>query len=279
MNKDLVNQIEALIFASGLEYKKDDLYQSLKKEEKYQDISKKNIDEAINILKEKYNEKEGVMLYEFGDYVQLGTNAKYGEIVSNILQIRRERELTKTLLETLAIICYNQPITRSEIEDLRDGKSCDYSVSVLLSQNLIKAVGKKDKLGYPTLYGTTDEFLRKFELKSLDEMPKFDYIEQKVLQMYDRNLQSDELYRQYNFDFKQESLETQEEQLRQKQEDTNKAKEEIELANQRLQEIDEIIKRADIDKFLAQEESERAQRENTGETEFYKLDPDEEYEF
>lgn len=278
MNKKLVNQVEALIFASGLQIKKQELYQGLKQEEEYQDISKKDIDIAVEKLREKYNDQEGVTLYEFGDFVQLGTNAKYGEIVSNMLQIKKERELTKTLLETLAIICYKQPITRSEIEDLRDGKSCDYSVSVLLSQNLIKAVGKKDKPGYPTLYGTTDEFLRKFDLKSLQDMPNFSYIEEKVLEKYDKNLQSDELYRQFTFDFKEDEV-SQEERLKEKLEDLSKAKQEIEETEDRLQEIDEIIKRADFEGYLSQKESERAQKENTGENEFYKIDKEEEYEF
>lgn len=278
MNNKLINQVEALIFASGVKLNKKEIFNALKKEIGFEDIEKEDIQKAIDKLKEKYNETQGVMLYEFADYVQLGTNAKYGEIVSNILQIQKERELTKTLLETLAIICYHQPITRSEIEDLRDGKSCDYAVSVLLSQNLIKPAGKKDKPGYPTLYATTEEFLRKFELKSLDEMPNFTYIEEKVLEKYDRNLQSNDLYRQYSFDFKEDET-SEEELLKQKLEDNEKSKQEIQEANKRLQEIDEIIERVDFEKTQAQEEAERAQRENTGENEFYKIDPDQEYEF
>lgn len=103
------------------------------------------------------------------------TNEKYGRIVSLLPTFRNKKKLTKSQLETLSIIAYNQPITKSEIEKIR-GVNSSETVNSLLEKNLISIVGRKNTLGKPLLYGTTKEFLKLFGFNSLDDLPKLNEI-------------------------------------------------------------------------------------------------------
>ena len=86
--------------------------------------------------------------------------------------------MTKSTLETIAIVAYKQPVTRLEIEEIR-GVNSDYAINILLEHKLIEVVGHKDAVGRPSLFGTTDEFLRQFGLKELNELPSLDLYDNK----------------------------------------------------------------------------------------------------
>ena len=112
----------------------------------------------------------GVLPFLTDTTVQLVTNPRYNGIVVSLLSPPEERTLSDSMLETLSVIAYRQPVTRADIEAVR-GVRCEYSVSQLLKQGLIRELGRKDCVGRPMLFGTTDAFLRKFGLHSLDELP------------------------------------------------------------------------------------------------------------
>ena len=101
-------------------------------------------------------------MLEFNGKLQLSSNTEYGTILAEVLTPLKEKELSRTLLEVLAIISYKQPITRTELEKIK-ATSADYAIGILLKVNLIEVVGRKDAIGRPVLYGTTDEFLKKFQ--------------------------------------------------------------------------------------------------------------------
>lgn len=162
----LTQTIEALIFASGKGIAKQDIITSMP------EVTIKKIDEAIEQIKEKYSGDSGVLLLTFNGKYQFGTNSAYGEKLSEILLPLKEKELSKALLEVLSIIAYKQPITRAEIEDIR-GLNSEYSVQMLSKLNLITVVGRKDAVGRPSLYATTDEFLKKFNIESLECLPEY----------------------------------------------------------------------------------------------------------
>lgn len=128
-------------------------------------------------LKEQYDQQErGITLMELDGAVQMCTKGEMYEYLIAIAKAPRKNVLTDTLLETLSIIAYKQPITRLEIEKIR-GVSCDHAVNRLVEFGLIQEVGRKDAPGRPLLFGTTEEFLRSFGVKSLEELPELNQIQ------------------------------------------------------------------------------------------------------
>jgi len=118
-------------------------------------------------------EHRGIQLYMTGDTVQLVSNKEYAPQVEHLLQPVQNRSFSQSMLETLSIIAYRQPVTRAEIEAVR-GVRCDYSVTQLLKAGMIREAGQRDCLGRPMTFATTDGFLRHFGLHSLEELPKLD---------------------------------------------------------------------------------------------------------
>ena len=132
-------------------------------------------EEAVRLLKKlqrKLDEEESGMaiLYFDPDRWQMATRPYYGEMVKRILDTRRNAPLSPAALEVLAVIAYNQPVSRSFIEQVR-GVDSSSTVTKLLDKGLIEEVGRKDTVGRPILYGTTDEFLNHFGIGSLDQLP------------------------------------------------------------------------------------------------------------
>ncbi len=113
----------------------------------------------------------GVLLKRVGDKLQLCSNPEYMPFIDRVLQPVKKTRLSQSMLETLAIIAYRQPITRFEIEQVR-GVQCNYSVAALVEKGLVIRTGRKKSLGNPMLYATSDEFLRHFGISSLDELPR-----------------------------------------------------------------------------------------------------------
>ncbi|MDD4291637.1 MAG: SMC-Scp complex subunit ScpB [Clostridia bacterium] len=145
---------------------------------------------ALAILRAKYSGNSGILLMEFNGKLQFCTNPLYIKEVSDVLNPIREKELTNTVLETLAIIAYKQPITRTEIEEIR-GVDCTYGVQTLSKLELIEVVGRKDAIGKPLLLGTTDTFLKRFSLKNVDCLPDYDRVMQILAEKQLNSIDSD----------------------------------------------------------------------------------------
>lgn len=171
----LTNIIEAILFASGDAVPIDLLKEKL-------NITKKEADDAIRKLERKYTGDNGIHLLHFNHKLQFATNPEFKESVSAVLTPIREKEFTKTILECAAIIAYKQPITRTELETIR-GISSDYAITTLLSLDMIEPCGRKDTPGKPVLYATTDNFLKRFKLKSLSELPDYEELIRKIAEL------------------------------------------------------------------------------------------------
>ena len=168
--ENIKNTVEAIIFASGSPILKSDIV------EKIPELTAQKLNNIIKELQKTYSGDSGIILAEFNGKVQFMSNPKYGDVVADILTPLREKELTKTLLEVLATIAYKQPITRLEIDDMRGGTSSEYAITGLLKAGLVEAVGRKDTVGRPLLYGTTDEFLKKFQIESIEDLPDYEEV-------------------------------------------------------------------------------------------------------
>ena len=120
---------------------------------------------------DKYNTTErGIKIIEIENSFQMCTKPEMYEYLINVVSMPKKHELTEVVLETLSIIAYKQPVTRVEIEKIRGVKS-DHAVNKLIEYNLIEEVGRLEAPGRPLLFGTTEEFLRQFGIKSIDELP------------------------------------------------------------------------------------------------------------
>lgn len=171
----LTNIIEAILFAAGDAVPIDLLREKL-------DITKREVDDAIRKLEKKYTGDCGIRLLHFNHKLQLATNPEYKELVASAIMPIREKEFTKTILECAAIIAYKQPITRRELENIR-GTSSDYAITTLLSLEMIEPCGRKDTPGNPIQFATTDNFLKRFKLKSLTELPDYDNLMKKIAEI------------------------------------------------------------------------------------------------
>ena len=137
-------------------------------------LSEEVVEQCLEKLKERYNsEDSGVELVMITGGWCLAPKKEYWDVLKELYGSKREGHLSKSAMETLAIIAYSQPITRAEIESIR-GVGVDNMVRLLLDRNLIKEVGKKEAPGRPILFGTTKEFLKLFRLNSISELPKLD---------------------------------------------------------------------------------------------------------
>ena len=162
--------LEGLLFICGDE--------GLTKEQMLEilEIDENELEEVINSLKEDYESSErGLTLQKFGDEYKLTTKSEYKDYYTRLAELSSLKTLSQSALETLAIIAYNQPITRLEIDELR-GVNSSQMIRNLVARDFIKEVGKSDKLGHPNLYGITDEFLDYFGLESREDLPSIDEI-------------------------------------------------------------------------------------------------------
>ena len=151
---------------------------------KIPELTTQELNKIVKELQKKYSEECGILLVEFNGKLQFTSNPRYGDVVADILTPLKEKSLTKTLLEVLATIAYKQPITKLEIEDMRGGVNSEYAITGLLKAGLIEAVGRKKAVGNPILYGTTDEFLKKFEITSLEDLPDLVEVMEKIQLIY-----------------------------------------------------------------------------------------------
>ncbi len=199
--KQLKEIVLSILFVAGDGLDKDFILQKL-------EITPKELDEVINELCAEYSGDKGVHVIKFKNKVQLCSNPEFADYISEVLNPVRERSLTRAALETLAIIAYKQPITKLEIEDIRRVNS-DYAVQILSEQNMIEVVGRKDAVGKPLLFGTTENFLKRFNLQDLADLPDYEELLERIRVINEDEIkeaqnQGDSLYNE--FELKTEEL-------------------------------------------------------------------------
>ncbi len=149
--------------------------------ELFVNITGESADEIDIIIQEMIIEgngrEDGILIKRLGNKVQLCTNPKYAGYIKEMYTPEVRASLSVSAIETLSIIAYRQPVTRTEIENIRGIKS-NYAVSILVEKGLVREAGRKDVLGKPLLFETTDEFLRQFGLESLKELPALEDLEE-----------------------------------------------------------------------------------------------------
>ena len=160
----LSGRIEAILFVAGEPVRIEELAKAL-------NVSVREVEKEVTKLRDEYDfHQRGFTLKRFGHQVQLATRALYATDVVHLLQPVQKQSLSQAAMETLAVVAYKQPVTRAEVEQVR-GVKCDYSIQSLVNKELIMEVGRKDTLGRPILYGTTENFLSHFGLTTLEDLP------------------------------------------------------------------------------------------------------------
>ena len=161
---NLKGRIEAILFVAGEAVSVRDLAKALQ-------TGEAAVRTELNAIRDEYDyNQRGFLLKRFGDKVQLATRPLYAQDVLRLLQPVQQQSLSQAAMETLAVVAYKQPVTRAEVEQVR-GVKCDYSLQSLINKGLIKEMGRKDTIGRPILFGTTDEFLSHFGLEGLEFLP------------------------------------------------------------------------------------------------------------
>ena len=162
---ELAKIIEAILFVSGEPVQLGAVARAL-------EVTELEVSAAADELASDYDyNRRGICLKRFGSHIQLSTRPDYAPQIEKLLQPIQKQSLSQAALETLAVVAYKQPVTRLDIEAVR-GVKCDYSVQSLMNKGLVEEVGRKETLGRPILYGTTDAFLSHFGLTSLEDLPQ-----------------------------------------------------------------------------------------------------------
>jgi segregation and condensation protein B len=171
MVKNLSLHIESLIFASEKAITFEELSSAVE-ETLELIINPTDIDAAIQLVKEKYNSEDyAIEVVEISGGFSFMTKGAYHLTIANYLKQTTNKKLSKAALETLSIIAYKQPVSKSEIESIR-GVNCDYAVQKLLDKELIEIKGRSEGVGKPLLYGTSEKFFDYFGLKGVQDLPK-----------------------------------------------------------------------------------------------------------
>ena len=168
--------IEAILFAVGYPMKYEKLAEVL-------GLTPSEIKRYVSELSEKYNDDEhGIMILMFPETCQFCTKEAHLPFIKEALGIKRGGNLSNSSMEVLAIVAYNQPVTRSFV-DLVRGVDSNYAMNSLIDKGLIETCGRLDAPGRPMLYGTTDKFLRVFGLASVNELPEIELLRASEEQM------------------------------------------------------------------------------------------------
>ena len=185
-----IKAAEAIIFASGDGMTFASLMEIL-------DADEKQMQYILDTLKDKYySGNSGIVLVQNSDIISFTTSKEQAEIVTNALAIKKNSPLSNAAMETLAIIAYNQPVSRAFIEQVR-GVDSTSSVQTLLSRNLIEEAGRLEIPGRPLSYKTTATFLRSFSLTSLADLPKVK-ADKEEGQLSTDDLTVEEAYNEFN---------------------------------------------------------------------------------
>ena len=166
MSDHLKPIVEALVFASPEPMTRKTLYKLLEGE------TREDVDAALESVKADYADTRGLQMVEVAGGYQIVTRPELHEWVRKLFHDRTTQKLSVQALETLAVIAYKQPVTAAEIADIRGVTSSGGVLSTLVERHLIKTVGRKQVIGRPFMYATTREFLDRFGLSDLGDLPK-----------------------------------------------------------------------------------------------------------
>lgn len=164
LDKELLPCLEAVLFATGEPIEIERLAQGLQEDETA-------LENALHILKEKYEKPDsGLCLLKLDNKYQLCTKKQYADSVRAVIEVKKNIPLSQAAFEVLAIIAYNQPVTKAFVEQVR-GVDCSGVIANLCQKSLIEEKGRLELPGRPLIYGTTPDFLRCFSLSSLQDLP------------------------------------------------------------------------------------------------------------
>lgn len=162
---DMVSCCEAILFASGEPVEAKRICEAL-------EIEREELDKIMIMLRDRMEKCDsGLKLLKLENSYQLCTKEKYVNIIRTVMDLKRRVPLSSAAMEVLAVVAYNQPVTKSYIEQVR-GVDCTGVVSSLVEKGLLEEKGRLELPGLPLIYGTTEQFLRCFSLSSLDELPE-----------------------------------------------------------------------------------------------------------
>ena len=156
--------IEAILFASGAPVDLSRIAQAL-------DVAEQAAEEALNALTDDYNNAQrGITIIRLKDSWQMVSRKEYAPQIRTVMDLRRNTPLSQAALEVLAVVAYNQPVTKAFVEQVR-GVDCSGVIGSLTAKDLIEEKGRLELPGRPLLYGTTENFLRCFNISCIEELP------------------------------------------------------------------------------------------------------------
>ena len=162
--ENVSSAIEAILFANGASVEKSRIAQAL-------EISEKQVDEHISALIDDYTKaNRGITIIKLDDSYQMVSNKEYAPQIRTVMDLRRNTPLSQAALEVLAVVAYNQPVTKAFVEQVR-GVDCSGVIGSLTAKGLVEEKGRLELPGRPLLYGTTENFLRCFNISSIEELP------------------------------------------------------------------------------------------------------------
>ena len=177
----LQGALEAMLFVCGDPVEPQELADAL-------GCERSDVLRSLSALNRRYREeRRGIQLRWINEKPQLCSHPEYAEYIENLLQPVSKKTFSQSVIETLSIIAYKQPVTRAEIEEVR-GVRCEYSIHQLQEMKLVEEVGRKKTVGRPALFATTDAFLQFFNLPNLEALPHrelFDQSAQKLMETLD----------------------------------------------------------------------------------------------
>jgi segregation and condensation protein B len=169
-NDKLVEAVEALLFVASGAVQLTQIAEAL-------NVNPKQVEDAVKELEGIYSQGRGLRIQSYKNKIQLTTAPEFAVFVESFLGLEAMAKLSRAALETMAIVAYQQPITRPGIDAIR-GVNSDGVLRSLLNKGLVQETGRAEGPGRPILYGVTEEFLQQFGLNSLDELPPFEVDEE-----------------------------------------------------------------------------------------------------
>lgn len=164
-DKEIKAACEAVLFACGESVNAKRIAQAL-------ELDEKKVEPQLEALVNDYeNDEHGIAVIKLNDSYLMCNKKQHGEAIRRVMDIKKNTPLSQAALEVLAVIAYNQPVTKAFIEQVR-GVDCSGVIGSLTTKNLIEEKGRLELPGRPLLYGTTENFLRCFQISSLDELPE-----------------------------------------------------------------------------------------------------------
>ena len=171
-NQEMKRAAEAILFAAGDSVDLQRLTEAL-------ELTPKKTENLMEELKEEFNsQNHGFKIMRYDDSYQFVTHKEYQQQIRTVMDLNRKKPLSQAAMEVLSVIAYNQPVTKAFVEQIR-GVDCSGVIGSLTVKGLVEEKGRLELPGRPLLYGTTENFLRCFNISSIDELPKIPEKEQK----------------------------------------------------------------------------------------------------